>query len=149
MIRHQRLLSSAAFLCLLGIGVAVPGSVSAQPPPGMRGPPTFADMDLNEDGAISAEEFAEHRAKRQAARAAQGRPMRNAGQAPRFEDWDKDGNGVLIPQELAEGQQARYAGRYPGWGRGWGPGHGPGYGRGIGPGWGRGPAAGWPCWGNP
>jgi EF hand len=149
MIRHQRLLTATALLCALGAGAALTGPVSAQPLPGGRGPVAFDTMDRNDDGVISAQEFADHRAERQAARAAQGRPMRNAWQAPRFEDWDRDGNGLLTPQELAEGQQARFAARHPGWGPGWGPGYGPGYGPGMGPGWGPGPVSGRPCWRNP
>lgn len=145
MVRYQRLVSSTALLCVLAAGVAAPGLASAQPPPGARGPVPFGAMDLNDDGSVSAQEFAEHRAQRQAARAAQGRPMRNAGQGPRFEDWDKDGDGSLTPQEFAEGQQARHAARRSAWG----PAYGPGYGRGMGPGWGGGPASGRPCWRNP
>lgn len=145
MIRYQRLLNSAALLCILGAGVAAPGLASAQPPPGPRGPATFDAMDQNGDGLVSAQEFAEFRAQRQAARAAQGRLMRNAAQAPRFEDWDSDGDGLLTPREFAEGRQTRFSARHPGWG----PGYGPGYGRGMGRGWGPGPAGGWPCWRNP
>jgi hypothetical protein len=152
MINHNRFLT-AALLCALGASLAAPGLLSAQPMPGGRGPVPFGAMDLNDDGAISAQEFAEHRAQRQAARAAQGRPMRNAGQGPRFEDWDQDGDGLLTPQELAEGQQARFAARRSGWRSGWGPGWNPGMDRGWGPGWGQGwgpgPGSGSPCWRNP
>lgn len=156
MIRHPRLLTATALLCALGAGAALTGTVSAQPLPGVRGPVAFDTMDRNDDGVISAQEFADHRAERQAARTAQGRPMRNAWQAPRFEDWDRDGNGVLTPQELAEGQQARFAARRAGLGRGWapdwgpdwGPAYGPGNGRGMGP-WAPGPVGGRPCWRNP
>lgn len=152
MIRHHCFLTTA-LLCALGASLAAPGLVSAQPMPGGRGPVPFGAMDMNDDGAISAQEFAEHRAQRQAARAAQGRPMRNAGQGPRFDDWDQDGDGLLTPQELAEGQQARYAARRSAWARRWGPDWGPayglGYGPGMGPGSGPGPVGGRPCWRNP
>lgn len=158
MIRHNRILSSAALLC---VTIAASGLASAQPLPGGRGPVPFSAIDSNQDGAISAQEFAEHRAQRQAARAAEGRPMRNAAQAPRFEDWDTDGNGQLTPQELSQGQQARFAARHPGWGPAWGPGWGPdwgpdagpgvapGWGQGWGQGWGPGPVGNRPCWSNP
>lgn len=145
MIRHNRLLTSAALLCAMGATLGAAGLASAQPLPGGRGPVPFGTIDLNDDGVISAQEFADHRARRQAARAAQGRPMRNAAWAPRFEDWDRDGNGSLTPQELAEGQRARFAARHPGWGSGWGPDWGPG----MGSGWGPGPVGGRPCWRNP
>jgi hypothetical protein len=146
MIRHHRLLTSAALLCA---SLAAAGPASAQPLPGGRGAVSFGTIDLNDDGVISAQEFAGHRAQRQAARAAQGRPMRNASQAPRFEDWDRDGNGLLTPQELAQGQQMRFAARRSGWGPGWGPGYAPGWGQGWGQGWGPGPVDGRPCWRNP
>ncbi len=100
MIRHNRLLNAAALLCAMGASIAASGLASAQPLPGGRGPVPFGAVDLNDDGTISAQEFAEHRAQRQAARAAEGRPMRNVGQAPRFEDWDLDGDGFLAPEEL-------------------------------------------------
>lgn len=152
MIRHNRFLTAAALLCAMGTAIAASGLASAQPLPGGRGPVPFGALDLNDDGIISAQEFAEHRAQRQAARAAEGRPMRNVGQAPRFEDWDLDGDGFLAPEELAQGQQARFAARRPGWGPGfgpgWGPDGGPGYGAGSGRGWGPGPVSGRPCWGN-
>lgn len=152
MIRHKRFLTSAVLLSALGATLGAAGLASAQPPGG-RGPVPFGAIDLNDDGVISAQEFTDHRGQRQAARAAQGRPMRNAGQAPRFEDWDKDGDGLLTPQELTEGQQARFAARHPGWGSGWGPDWGPGMGSGWGPGrgfgWGPGPVGDRPCWRNP
>jgi hypothetical protein len=149
MIRHNRFLTFAALLCAMGATIGASGLASAQPLPGGRGPVPFGAMDLNDDGVISAQEFAEHRTQRQAVRAAQGRPMRNAGQAPRFEDWDGDGDGFLAPEELARGQQARFAARHPGWGPGWGPDGGPGYGAGWERGWGPGPVGGRPCWRNP
>ena len=164
MIRHQRLLASAALLCVLGAGAAASGLAWAQPMPG-RGPVPFGAIDQNNDGAISAQEFNAHREQRQAARAAQGRYMRHAGKAPRFEDWDQDGNGLLSPQELAQGQQERLAARRPGWtpgsgpgwgpayapdrGPGWGPDWGPAYAPGWGQGWGPGPVSDRPCWRNP
>ena len=76
-----------------------------------RGPMPFGAMDLDGDGYVSSQEFSRHRDARMATRAAQGRLMRNAGRAPRFENWDTDSNGLLSPEELATGQQARLAGR--------------------------------------
>jgi len=79
-----------------------------------RGPMPFGAMDLDADGYVSSQEFYRHREARMAARAAQGRLLRNAGQAPRFEDWDMDGDGLLSPAEVSSGQQARLYTRGPG-----------------------------------
>ncbi len=133
--RHSR--RPLGLACALGAILIVPALASAQPPMTGRGPVAFGVMDLNRDGVVSAQEFAEHRAQRQAARAAEGRLLRNAAQAPRFETWDIDADGFLTPDELTRGQQARFAARGPGWGAGPGPGFGPG------------PGAGRPCWRNP
>lgn len=103
-----------------------------------RGPAAFGAMDLNGDGYLSADEFAQHRAERIAARSAEGRLLRNAANAPAFEQWDTDNDGRLSPRELGLGQQARYANR-----RGMMPGAVAGGGprQGVGPGGG-------PCWRN-
>lgn len=71
----------------------------------------FGAVDLDGGGYVSSVEFSEHRDARMAGRAAQGRLLRNAGQAPRFESWDLDGNGLLSQSEVATGQQARFAAR--------------------------------------
>ena len=104
------------------LGLCLPAS--AQMP---RGPDPFSTYDQNGDGAISREEFDAHRQARQAARAAEGRPMRQAAGAPDFADVDTDGDGRITPQELAESQGQRMADRPRG------PG-GPGMGGGMGPG---------------
>jgi hypothetical protein len=128
----------AALLGLSGLS----GLVLAQPPQASFGPPAFGTIDLNGDGRVSADEFAQHRAERMAARAAEGRPMRNAANAPTFESLDTNGNGFLTPAEVTQGQQARLASRGPGYGRGYGRGYGAGYGPGAGMG-------GRPCRRNP
>jgi len=117
---------------VLGIAalLGLSGLVLAQPQQASFGPPAFGTMDLNGDARVSAAEFAQHRAERMAARAAEGRPMRNAANAPTFESLDTDGNGFLTPVEVTQGQQARFASRGPGYGRGYGAGYGPGAGMG-------------------
>jgi len=72
-----------------------------------RGPMPFYSLDGNRDGVISEQEFNQAHADRMAARAAQGRPMRNANNAPVFADLDLDGDGVLSRQELMQFHQAR------------------------------------------
>ncbi len=94
----------ASILLSTTIGTAIAANFT-------RGPVPFGMIDADKDGVVSAEEFDNHRNARQASRAAQGRPMRNAGRAPSFQDWDVDGNGYLTPAELAAGQQTRMAAR--------------------------------------
>lgn len=142
-----------AAACALGIAAVLgfSGLAQAQPPQVNFGPPAFGTIDVDGDGRVSVDEFSQHRAQRRAARAAEGRPMRNAASAPTFESLDTDDNGYLTAAEVAQGQQARFASRGPGYGRGYGagngPGYGPGYGRGFGAGYGPGAGMGGrPCW---
>jgi Ca2+-binding EF-hand superfamily protein len=72
-----------------------------------RGAIPFAAYDSDGNGIISEQEFYAVRAKRMAARAEEGRPMRNAANAPAFSEFDSDGDGGLTPDELAAGQQSR------------------------------------------
>jgi hypothetical protein len=95
-------------LAVTVLAVAV-GSVAAAP--FGRGPAPFSAIDANGDGVVSAREFDRHRADRQAARLAQGRRLRHAGEAPRFQAWDSNADGNLTPAELYAGQQARFAAR--------------------------------------
>ena len=85
-----------------------------------QGPMPFYGIDSNGDGVISEQEFNKAHADRMAARAAQGRPMRNAGNAPVFADLDLDGNGTISHQELMQFRKARMQARRAmhGWGRG-------------------------------
>lgn len=83
-----------------------------------RGPMPFEVFDLNQDGVVTAEEHAQVRGQRQAARAQMGYPMRNAASAPSFEQLDGDGDGNISREELAghqvqcmQGRQGLY-GRY-------------------------------------
>ena len=103
---YKRVLISAISL----LTAAVTLGAQAQPYGG-RGPMPFGAMDLDGDGYVSSGEFSQPRSARMAARAAQGRLLRNASQAPRFENWDADGNGLLSLTEVSTGQQARFAGR--------------------------------------
>ncbi|MCP5090861.1 MAG: EF-hand domain-containing protein [Gammaproteobacteria bacterium] len=66
--------------------------------------PTFAEVDLDGDGAIIAEEFYEFRGKRMAERAKAGGKMKNAANAPTFESIDLDDNGEVSSEEFATHQ---------------------------------------------
>ena len=114
---HRHSFTRSALIALAaGAVVALSPLAQAQPAAAGRGPVSFAAIDTDHDGQVTALEFAQHRASRQAARAAEGRPMRGAATAPSFESLDRNGNGTLSPDELAAGQQARFAAR--GYGQG-------------------------------
>ena len=111
---YKQILMSA--VSLLAVTIAL--GAQAQPFAG-RGPIPFGAMDLDGDGYVSSQEFSQHRDARRAARAAQGRLLRNAGRAPSFESWDADGNGLLNAEEVASGQWTRFSGRRSGGGPCW------------------------------
>jgi hypothetical protein len=134
MSRNQRLLTSALLAAGLGVTVsatalAQPGWTGGQYGPGGRGPAPFTAMDADGDGFVSAPEHASFRAQRQAERAASGRLLRNAGNAPRFTDLDVDDDGRLSQTEIGQfrtrrmlqrgyGPQYRRGGPCRGMGRG-------------------------------
>ncbi|MDJ0712524.1 MAG: hypothetical protein QNJ14_19220 [Woeseiaceae bacterium] len=66
--------------------------------------PTYAEIDTNADSVVTSEEFYAFRAKRVSARAAEGRQLRNAKNAPSFEDLDLDGDGKLSAEEFSKHQ---------------------------------------------
>jgi hypothetical protein len=139
MYRTRQILVLSIFA--LAAGMTASGGVVAQTPGwGGRGPgpAPFDLMDLDGNGGISAAEHAQFRAERQRAMAAQGRPMRNAANAPAFEAIDTDGDGQISPGEMTQMRQARMANR------GYGPGFGPRGPVGLGPGPGAGNNR--PCW---
>lgn len=78
--------------------LAVPIAVAAAGP----GPPSFSVHDLDGDGYVSKGEFERFRAERRAARAAEGRRLRNAPRALSFEEIDADGDGRISEQEMIE-----------------------------------------------
>ena len=93
----------------------------------MMNRPTFANFDLNGDGKLTSKEFYDAQAKRMQAKAAEGRMMKNAGNAPTFESIDTDKNGVVTPEEFQAHQMKRMQQRRGG-GMG---GQGMGQGRGM------------------
>lgn len=73
-------------------------------------PPTFAEVDANSDGFIVQEELYQMHGKRMAARAAEGRKLKNTGKGPNFEKIDQDGDGKLTREEFAAHQaECRHA----------------------------------------
>jgi Ca2+-binding EF-hand superfamily protein len=71
-----------------------------------HGPAPFSDFDVDGNGSISEAEFNSMREQRMAARAAEGRKMRCATEAPSFKDIDTNADGQLNPEELAAGQKS-------------------------------------------
>ena len=66
--------------------------------------PSYTDIDVDQDGAVSAEEFYAFRSSRMAERAAAGGKMKHAENAPSFEDLDLNDDGNLSADEFAEHQ---------------------------------------------
>jgi Ca2+-binding EF-hand superfamily protein len=102
----------------------VPMTVQSEEIPA-RGPIPFAAYDKDGNNLISEEEFYAVRGERMAKRAAEGRLMRGAANAPAFSQFDTNSDGQLTADELTAGQQAQMQKR-----RGMGMGQGRGMGRG-------------------
>jgi hypothetical protein len=83
-----------------------------------RGPVHFDVFDSDGDGYIDEQEFNRVHTERVQQRAAEGRMMRNIGNAPAFRDLDSDGDGRVSPQEHQAHQQQRQQRR---WGNAPGP----------------------------
>ncbi len=66
----------------------------------IKNQPTFAEFDLNNDGAITQKELEEARAKRMSQNAKDGKMLRNAGNAPAFTTMDKNNDGILNQEEF-------------------------------------------------
>ncbi len=133
-------LSLSALAPVLAQGNAPPGA-------GMRGPMSFTELDRNDDGIVTEEEFDQARSERRAARSDAGAPMRGMTNAPEFSDIDQNGDGQLTVEEFADFRAQRMGSRGGmGPGAGMGPGGmggaGQGQGRGMGPGQGMGPGMG-------
>ncbi|WP_242479348.1 EF-hand domain-containing protein [Lamprobacter modestohalophilus] len=135
-------LTSALSLSALAPVLAQDG---APPGAGMRDPMRFTELDRNDDGIVTEEEFDQARSERRAARSEAGAPMRGITNAPEFSDIDQDGDGQLTVEEFADFRAQRMGSRGgmgPGAGMGAGGMGGTGQGRGMGPGQGMGPGMG-------
>ncbi len=60
----------------------------------------MGDFDLNKDGVVTQKEFKAARELRMRERAEAGMPMRNAGNAPMFEEFDTNKDGVIDSKEF-------------------------------------------------
>ena len=66
----------------------------------MKNQPTFAEYDLNNDGAITQKELEEARKKRMSQKTKEGKILRNTGNAPSFASMDKNSDGILNQEEF-------------------------------------------------
>lgn len=68
---------------------------------------SFTEMDSDNNGSVSEQEFTTAKAKRIASRAAEGRQMRGLANAPTFADIDTNHDKKLTLDEVQKMQQAR------------------------------------------
>ncbi len=80
------------------------GYAMAQMTPNSPAPLSFSSYDTDGDNRVSKDEFYAARNDRIADRAKQGRMMKNLGNAPSFEQFDRDGDGYLTELEVVKGQ---------------------------------------------
>ncbi|BBG65743.1 hypothetical protein NNO_1040 [Hydrogenimonas sp.] len=80
--------------------------------------PSFADFDRDGDGKVTRQEFQKTQQERMEKRAAEGRAMRNAGNAPQFGDIDVNRDGVIDKNEFLNHQRSRMRSQGGGMGRG-------------------------------
>ena len=100
MVTLKKLISAGVlYLLITGCLSAQTGGLPA------HGPIPFEYFDRDNNGFITEEEFNRARGERMAQRAASGRLMRNAANAPTFSYFDSDANGKLSPEELNTGHQ--------------------------------------------
>lgn len=112
------MLSKKLLVSALGLALVAGAAVTAEEAYdrddyARRGPMPFETYDLNGDGQVTAQEHERVRAQRRETRAQQGYPMRNAPNAPRFEQLDRDGSGALDRQEMSDWQLQRQQQRRP------------------------------------
>ncbi len=67
--------------------------------------PTFAQYDLNNDGAITPQELEEAREERMSKKAKEGKMLRNAGKAPAFATMDSNKDGIINQNEFSVHQK--------------------------------------------
>ncbi|WP_232769188.1 EF-hand domain-containing protein [Colwellia sp. Bg11-28] len=105
----KKLFKSIPLVLVSFLSVTSMAAVSEELPD--RGPIPFASYDQDGNGFISEQEFTQVRSERMAMKAAQGRPMKGAGNTPSFKVFDKDLDGQLTQEELIAGQQLQMQNR--------------------------------------
>jgi Ca2+-binding EF-hand superfamily protein len=71
--------------------------------------PSFSYFDTNADGKITKAEHEDGRQKRHKKMADEGRMLRNAADAPTFEEIDANGDGFITQEEFTAHQKAMRA----------------------------------------
>jgi hypothetical protein len=104
---NKTLISLGGLALMTGAAFASPDEFEREDYYEKRGPMPYEVYDLNRDGVVSAKEHSTVRAQRQAARRAQGYPMRHAAAAPDFAQIDSDGNAAISRAEF-DAWQARH-----------------------------------------
>jgi len=89
-------------------------------------PPTFSSVDKDGNGKITQSELDSARADRMATRSAEGKAMKNAGNAPSLATLDTNGDGAVDATEFASHQTAQMENRTSQHGQGAKGGHGQG-----------------------
>lgn len=98
--------------CIIGVTlIIVAGSALAMGDgKGMKeNMPTFWDVDENDDGKITQQEFDLFHAERMKKMVAEGREMKHAGSMPIFADLDTNSDGGIDAKEFATHQAERRA----------------------------------------
>ena len=111
---NKTLITTTGLALLVSAVIASPGEYQREAYYERRGPMPFEVLDLNNDGLVTAQEHAQVRAERQAARTAQGRRLRHAPTAPRFQQTDSDDDGAIGRDELGAWRGRRMVQRGPG-----------------------------------
>lgn len=115
---------SIVLILMTGVAVTAPLVAAESESVTTRGPTPFATYDIDNNQSISEQEFYQIRSQRMGSRAAEGRPMRRAAEAPSFTQFDSNGDGQLSPDELTAGQWTQMQNRHGRMGMGGAPGMG-------------------------
>ncbi|NVD07725.1 hypothetical protein FCU94_12600 [Vibrio sp. JPW-9-11-11] len=91
----------SAMLTLVALSLPFTLQAKGNGPMNMQQPPIFTDIDLNQDGVITEQEFTDFQQAKKQARQAEGRLMKNANQSEwMFERIDTNQDQIIDEQEF-------------------------------------------------